>query len=128
MLIIYDHLVLRSRRIVRFLVFVNISWNLSITRSSCLISSSGFGFYLNLTVFRTHLSNYFPRQWAASISMLESPKQIKLVSSYVQMCNYMWIVAFQDGFEGLYLPSTKISWKFLSVKGSSRNNFKIIWL
>ncbi len=68
-----------SSLIVRLRMLIYIYSNLSYTNSYCLTSSSGLGFSLNFIVFINAWLNDLARIWAASISMWESPRQIKLV-------------------------------------------------
>jgi hypothetical protein len=90
---------------VKFLLLSKISLNLSITNPNCLTISSGLGFSLNLIVFTTTFSNYFPKQCAASISILESPIQIIFVRSYIILSvplylfflEYFWNLLFSIG-------------------------------
>lgn len=93
---------LRSSLIVKFLLLSKIYRNLSTTNPNCFTISSGRGFYRNFIVFTTTFSNYFPKQWAASISIFESPIQIKLVKSFVKInlqqyrffLGYFWTLLF----------------------------------
>ena len=90
----FSLLFLRSKRIVRFFVLSKISFIRSYTNYCCFISYSGFGFSRNLIVFTRLCSNYLERQWAASISILESPMQIKLVTNFIKFwlhfCQSFW--------------------------------------
>ena len=52
-----------------------------ITNVICLTSSSGEGFSLNFTVLIKARGNFVARCWPASISIFDSPKQIKFVTA-----------------------------------------------
>jgi hypothetical protein len=77
----FPWLFFRYKRIVRFFVLSNISRIRSCTSYCCLINSYGLGFSRNFIVFTRLCSNSRERLCAAYISMLESPMQMRLVTS-----------------------------------------------
>lgn len=88
----FSLLFLRYKRIVKFLVLSKISFIRSYTNYCCFISYSGLGFSRNFIVLTRLCSNSLDKLWAASISMLESPIQMRFVTSWikVELHSYLW--------------------------------------
>lgn len=78
-----------SSRIVRFLAELQISSNFYMTRFSCLTNSLGLGNSLNLTVLINAFWNLRARWWAASISIIESPRAIMFV--IIALSIFSWV-------------------------------------
>lgn len=89
---------------------------------SCLVSSSGEGFYRSFTVLSNRSEKYWLRCTADSPSIVESPTDMMLVVSCIISSLYILFESISYLLEGFDLPAQVISGKMNLVLITSRNH------